>query len=689
MNVRSLWIWVLACCLTATPALAWNQLPVPVINSSVTPDEQYTGSGNVVSLDGSPTSYDPDGYIVDYEWQVYKWNGSSYSYYGIQWGSPTSRRFTTPAKYRVDLYVQDNDDEWSSSSDSCYVTAVQVALSGGGYIGGIGGSIPISLSLEPSLTTGEVRLSKSRSGDGDVGVYSDAGLTNEVLLPKSWLLASESYPGTLYVKGTAGSSSLSDVTLTMSYVKDSATVDSDSEMFTVVNLQITSPTGPDRDIAFNSSSPGVCTITVTGTTGVSSLDQDLEWTMPQITGSSLASNPSPARGPNVTFTYTGLPSSNGGFGGKDLTLTLKNSQGATICQTIATIRLFFAKWGYNHDGGTSGTPNWYCYWKEGDAVPDLLTQDHEFLYDGTDPLNAGYWNPPTDQFYVCPLTADLTPAAYRGTWTWYNRRYQVSIHSGPDGICHTTKYGNDTQLIPYGYGQRFAIALIGGPELNDPIDTVCYGNDEITFVPGVGETLNTGSDGILDIQTQISPLDIRKEYQYYDKIEGRLLTGYIEPGKGRPWSTAVTYEGQGGDDWLDTEPGSGTDDKIDLTNAHSETVTFNETGIDRCASTCSHEHKHQELYTPLRYPGGPPYDYYPTPDSDFVDDSTETSLSSYHLCTKPQIGYDTYDLVGFWKRFFPNEDYGGDNEFIAYMTPRGPTTPGADWSDTDGQNWKQ
>lgn len=129
----------LLCCLTAAPALAWNQLPVPEIKSTVTPYSQYIASGNTVTLDGG-WSYDPDGWIVDYEWDVYKKNGSSYSYYATQYGSPTSRRFTTPARYRLDLYVQDNDNEWSSSWDSCYVTAVDVTITNGDEYMHYGGS---------------------------------------------------------------------------------------------------------------------------------------------------------------------------------------------------------------------------------------------------------------------------------------------------------------------------------------------------------------------------------------------------------------------------------------------------------------------------------------------------------------------------------------------------------------------
>jgi hypothetical protein len=426
-----------------------------------------------------------------------------------------------------------------------------------------------------------------------------------------------------------------------------------SHPISVYHLQILGPTGTARDVCFGDTSSGICTFIATGDTNVPALNSDLEWQLTNDDGSSLliygtAVGHDPDKGPSVTFTCTGLPFSNHGLGPKMLTLSLRDSQGAVMAEATGTIWLFFPKWNYNHDGGIAGTPNWFHYWKEGGVVADLSTQGNEFQYDENG--YAGKYNYETDELFICPDAADYPPQE---------------------------------------------IALIGGPNLNDPIDTIRWGNDEVKFVPGVGNVLTTGPDGILDSRTQISPLDVRKEYQYLDKIYPRpvLRTAYIEPGGGRPWSTVVTWENEGADDWLDSDPGNdnGLTDQVDLTNAQEVSITFDSTGIDNCAGSCTHELKHQELFAAVRYPWSqnPPYQYDSTSDGDYVDNDVEAN-SSYHLCTKGTRGRDTYNQQAFWLSLYPSDPGPwDDNEFLAYvagMTP-GQTTPDEDWSDTDGKNW--
>jgi len=70
----------------------------------------------------------------------------------------------------------------------------------------------------------------------------------------------------------------------------------------------------DNNFAFNGASPGVCNVTATGTTGVQNENSKLEWSLTQITSSTQSSNPYPPKGPNITFTYTNLPSSNSQYG---------------------------------------------------------------------------------------------------------------------------------------------------------------------------------------------------------------------------------------------------------------------------------------------------------------------------------------------------------------------------------------
>lgn len=658
----------------AAPALAWNLLPVADIKDSVTPPQQYIASGNVVTLDGSD-SRDLDGWIITYEWQVYKWNGSSWSYYGIQYGSPTSRRFTTPAKYKLDLNVEDNDNDWSSSADVCYVTAVRVTLSGGGYIGGIGAGGPISLSLEPSLSTGDVTLSKSRSNTGDVSVYYNWPPTDPVTLPATW--SSGSFPSTLYVKGTAGSSSVGDVTLTMAYVKNGVTVHSDPETFTVLNLQITQPDGNpqyDHEFAFSSATPGTCSVQVSGTTGISSLDanpNDLKWTLTDKT---------PQYGATTTFSYSSLPITNTGFGQKTLTLRYL----PLGVEATKTIELFYPKTATNN---LYGWPNWAYYWQSnGQAVVDLAG----FGFESNDDYYGRYY-PDYDRLVVTQWAATDIPET---TLTLYNHFYQAKINSGEDGYPSTqTPAGDDERAVPtypyfdqgHGgnvYGPPYSVAITGGT--NGVIDTVPQGNDGKENRPGEGWILHTGWDGKLSGSTQTPAGDDQwKMYEYM----GALYQ--IKPNGCKPWTILITAGPNG---WLDTVRES--DDEIDLPSAYSVTYSVpSTTGIDSVALTCAHEREHQARYEQVRLPQPtvPPYAYSQTNDGDYVDDYWEESTSGYHLRSSE---IDTYDLLDDtnWAPEDPEllASWKPDNEFCAYMAEmdRGPTNPSADWSQY-GRNWDE
>jgi hypothetical protein len=101
----------------------------------------------------------------------------------------------------------------------------------------------------------------------------------------------------------------------------------DKIRMTVVDLEITSVVGVvgasiGKCFCFDENRPGVCSFRAQGTTGVGGdLDTGLQWSLTAIDGSTLTTSPAAATGPQVTFTYTTLPSLNSEFGKKMLTLT--------------------------------------------------------------------------------------------------------------------------------------------------------------------------------------------------------------------------------------------------------------------------------------------------------------------------------------------------------------------------------
>ncbi|HDH13071.1 MAG TPA: hypothetical protein ENG83_12880 [Nitrospirae bacterium] len=175
----------------------------------------------------------------------------------------------------------------------------------------------------------------------------------------------------------------------------------------------------DNNFTFNSAGPGVCNVTATGTSGISSENPKLEWSIDTISGSTLTSNPQNRKGPNITFTFTGLPSLNSEFSNKTLTLTYPNVSGTQDTQTVQT---FFSKNALNNPG--SGDPNWYYYWSQTEAS----SGNHQ--YDPATP-NYGYyiWGDP--HFYIG------SPASGINSWTG---------HDGIDTFAETCLHENQHKI---------------------------------------------------------------------------------------------------------------------------------------------------------------------------------------------------------------------------------------------------
>lgn len=132
----------------------------------------------------------------------------------------------------------------------------------------------------------------------------------------------------------------------------------------VIKVQILEPNESpvtDNNFTFNAAATGVCVVNATGTSGVNSENPALSWDLDDIASSTKTSNPNPPKGASVTFTYTGLPPTNGGFGRKTLTLSHPKA-----CEAkTQKVEIFFTEAATNHPGEGAGvTPNWFFYWRQ-------------------------------------------------------------------------------------------------------------------------------------------------------------------------------------------------------------------------------------------------------------------------------------------------------------------------------------
>lgn len=131
------------------------------------------------------------------------------------------------------IALNDNDDNGNGTPDK----------DESGTVSGEGDLIGIHLDISPSLNTGEVKL-EATAGSSKIKVWESSTKGTQVNLPKTWDLSSESLPSATWgVEGVSPSSSLRDVELTLSYIKDSSTIHSDKVKFTVIDVDWVENTG--------------------------------------------------------------------------------------------------------------------------------------------------------------------------------------------------------------------------------------------------------------------------------------------------------------------------------------------------------------------------------------------------------------------------------------------------------------
>ena len=417
---------------------------------------------------------------------------------------------------------------------------------------------------------------------------------------------------------------------------------SQSWSFLVLGMEITEPDqNPiwDNEFLFDAATPGVCNVTVTGTSGITSKDPEIEWTLDEIVGSTQISNPDPPKGPNIIFTYTNMPSSNAQLGEKEL--ALNHPELSADCKAVQVAEIFFSRDARNHGGPGSGvTPNWFYYWKEGGVVSDLTQFDYQ------DADGWGAYNYSTGLLYV----RNWAPTDDYLSVTLINQYWMACINTGSDGLANTPPREDDDKSWEYlGNGKPHTKAITAGPDLI--LNSVKSGDDSI-----YANSIWTGPNGIRD--SDVSGDD----GWLFEKNKGKPFTIWITAG-----SDLYMHSG---DNFLQG------DDKLDIPSAFIVEHYVNYLGIDCCAETCSHELMHKFLFDMV---GGPPNPN-PTSDGDYVDDTYELN-SPYHLDPNR---IDTYNVANT-----PGIGYGDDNEFLARMAEHNPGLRDAtkDWSNINGKQW--
>ncbi len=151
-------------------------------------------------------------------------------------------------------------------------------------------------------------------------------------------------------------------------------------------ITITTP-APGSKFVYSTATPGVLTINATATVNPQSLNDDIEWSIWNIDGSNLTTNPSPPRGNSVTFTYTNLPDKNDQFGEKYVIASIPAYGEAES----AMVKVYFSKNSQNNPVGLE--PNWFFYWKQ--TVASIGKQ----VYD-PDTSKVGYYIFGRDYFFV-------------------------------------------------------------------------------------------------------------------------------------------------------------------------------------------------------------------------------------------------------------------------------------------------
>ncbi len=158
MNGRNLSYLLIAVFFLSNGGVCWacNQPPVAEICRDETPWTIYASVNSQITLDGSD-SYDPDGDIEEYRWDISRKSGWQWLQECVIYTEDdvSSYTFSTPGTYLVELTVTDDDYAESTSSPSSDVYVVQVTVTDCDASLAHGSSTPadIAYTIDPSDPT--------------------------------------------------------------------------------------------------------------------------------------------------------------------------------------------------------------------------------------------------------------------------------------------------------------------------------------------------------------------------------------------------------------------------------------------------------------------------------------------------------------------------------------------------------
>jgi hypothetical protein len=231
-----------------------------------------------------------------------------------------------------------------------------------------------------------------------------------------------------------------------------------------------------NEFTFSSANPGVLAVhlkaKVLATGTADSLASRCRFTIDPIGESAMAwgtNNPGGQPVANGDYleadvTFTGLPTSNVGFGRKNVTITIDG----TIKDQKA-MEVFFQKDATNHPAGTSTDPNWFYYWKDG----GVCGIGADCVWDPTDP-GWGYTYPGTDSLVRLGVKAPMTnsgPEIY--TSPTYGSYTVTGQGKGIQCVAETLQHERHHLFIYQAFG-----IIVGQKPPNDPDGDALPTNDE-------------------------------------------------------------------------------------------------------------------------------------------------------------------------------------------------------------------